>query len=442
MTVKVSTDSKTEADLEARANAALREAMPWLGMAEIRHQLTFSFKLGHKSVKIDGANSSRRQGRLDILIESEGKRLAILELKRPDKPLTTEDVEQGLSYARVLHPRPPIVIVSNGAETRTYATHTGEPLKDGVPSEKAFSDLMTAAMRVADSDLSDAIATLMGPSTDVWMSAVRAATDQTIDELTGGWDDNRSVFTSDFHISRKASSRVLEALRGTRRVVAVEGAPLVGKSHVLREIANRTAESDDIAILLVEASGTAATGIADEVARLLGATVGWRIGAVEARHWLENLGAGEGALLVVAVDGLGLEHEAIRRELEALTAKSVGSRLKFVIEADTSVVDRLWLGETRRKETVFSRRGDRIVVNLLDDDEFKDAVKVLGRVGATFMDGADKADEYRQPWLLRSMAASVAGSPQREQGLVAVLPPLLSLDIFLHARAVRSGRTH
>lgn len=116
--IKVSTEGKTEADLEARANAALRAVMPWLDLAGIKHQLTFSFQLGHKSVKIDGTKTSKRQGRFDVLIESGGKRLAILELKRPDKPLTDQDVEQGLSYARVLHPRPPIVIVSNGADTR------------------------------------------------------------------------------------------------------------------------------------------------------------------------------------------------------------------------------------------------------------------------------------------------------------------------------------
>lgn len=434
MTANVSTDGKTEADLEARANSALLNAMPWLDVAGIRHQLTFSFRLGHRSVKIDGTKSSKRQGRVDILIESGGKRLAILELKRPDKPLTKEDLEQGLSYARILHPRPPLVIVSNGVATRTYATHTGELLKDGVSSEQDFADLVAAAMQVAESDLRDAITTLMGPRSEVWMAAVRAATEQTVDELTGDWTDRQPVFTTDFHFRRKALLAVLEALRGSRRVIAIEGAPLAGKSHVLREIAEDAMEADDMAVLLVEASGTAASGIAEEVARLLGAAVGWRIGAEEARHWMENLGASSGPLLVVAVDGLGLDHDAIRRELEALTAKSIGSRLKFVVEADTSVVDRLWLGETRRKETVFARRGIRIPVKSLDDEEFKDALQALDRVGATFMEGADKADEYRQPWLLRSMAASVAGTPQVRQELVAVLPPLLSVDLFKFVR--------
>ena len=435
MTTTQATIGKTETDLEARANAALQQAMPWLDVTGIKHQLTFSFRLGHKDVEIDGVKSSHRRGRLDILVESGGKRLAILELKKPEQALDEDDVAQGLSYARVLHPRPPIVVVSNGSETCTYATATGRQLEDGLPDEQDFSKLIDAAMKIADSDLRDAITTLMGPGSDVWMAAIRAATEQTLDDMTGDWSDPCPPFTANYHLSRKASREVLTALKGSRRVIAVEGAPLIGKSHVLRELAIRTKHSEEMAVLLVEASGTAAVGIADEVARLLGAAVGWRISTAEAQHWLEQLSSTKGPQLVIAIDGLGLEHDQVRRELEALSARSMGPKLKFVIEADTSVIDRLWCGETRRKETVFARRGERILVERLDDDEFGHALTVLKNKGVTFISGADKADEYRQPWLLRSMAASVIGEPEMARGMMAVLPPLLSLDLFRYTRA-------
>ena len=435
MTATQKTIGKTEADLEVHANAALRDALPWLDVTAIKHQLTFSFQLGHKHVEINGAKTSSRRGRLDILIESASKRMAILELKKPGQALDADDVAQGLSYARVLHPRPPIVIVSNGTDTQTYATETGDLLKHGLPDEQHFAALMDAAMENAHAGRQDAIATLMGPKSDVWMAAVRAASEQTLDELTGDWSDIGSPFTLDFHISRKASAQAMTVLAGTRRVIAIEGPPLIGKSHVLRELVTDTRQSDNVAILLVEASGTAGIGIADEVARLLSGAVGWRISKEEARRWLERLAVSDGPQLVIAIDGLGLEHDHIRHELEALSAQSMGPKVKFVVEADTSVVDRLWKGESRRKKTVFARRGERILVDRLDDDEFGQALKVLEQHDATFMHGADKADEYRQPWLLRSMAASVVEAPERAKGMTAILPPLLSLDLFRHTRA-------
>jgi hypothetical protein len=434
MTAKIATKKKTEAELEARANHALQQAIAWLDRKNIRHQLTFSFKLGHEAVPINGRTSSSRLGRVDMLIEREDERIAIVELKRPGDPLTQDDVEQGLSYARVLHPRPPLVIVSNGRDTRTYATHDGRLLGKGERDEKAFADLTAAALKIAESDVRDAIATLMGPKSDVWMAAVRAASRATLEELSGGWDDPQATFTNGIHFSRKASSAALAALRGPRRVVAVEGVPLVGKSHVLAELTVGTRQADDIAILFVEASGSAATGIADEVAHLLGSALGWRITADEARHWMLSLGRGEGAQLIIAVDGLGLEHDAIRREIEALTAKAIGSRLKFVIEADTAVVDRLWQGETRRKDTVFARRGTRILVDALDDEEFARARTELRKCGVDFMHGANRAEEYRQPWLLKSLLASVVNAPDRPKNSGALLPPLLSLNLFQHVR--------
>ena len=348
MTVQLATKTKTEAELEARTNAALQAALPWLDRKALRHQLTFSFRLGHKTVLIDGKKVSLRQGRVDILIERGKERIAILELKRPGEKLTQQDVEQGLSYARVLHPRPPLVIVSNGDDTRAYATHDGALLGDGDRDEWQFTKLTEAALKIAESDVRDAITALMGPDSDVWMAAVRAASTETLESLSGDWDGLQATLTDGFHIPRKATAKALDALRGARRVIAVEGAPLVGKSHVLAEMAIVTRKAEDIALLFVEASGSAALGIADEIARILGSALGWRITPDEARHWLLLLGGGKGAQLVVAIDGLGLEHDVIRRELEALTAQSSGQRLKFVFEADTAVVDRLWHGETRR----------------------------------------------------------------------------------------------
>ncbi|MCP3732574.1 type I restriction enzyme HsdR N-terminal domain-containing protein [Sphingomonas sp. MG17] len=428
---KITTLGTTEADFEARANAALRAAAPWIDVADVKHQLNFTFKLGKGMVTVDGTKPSHR-GRLDILVEVKGQRLAVLELKRPGNALTQDDIEQGLSYARVLHPRPPIVIVFNGEDTRTYAAHDGK-LLGSVPEEQAFAELIEAAAKIAASDTRDAISTLMGPDSAVWMAAVRLASDQTLEDLTGGWSDRHAPFTRDCHFPRAASRDAQAALRASRRVVVIEGAPLAGKSHVLRELVEGTRQAEDMAVLFVEAAGTAAAGIVEAVARLLSTALGWRITADEARHWLESFGTGKGPMLVIAVDGLGLEHDKICHELETLSAQPVNSRLKFVIEADTSAADRLWLGQSRRKETAFARRGERIAVGLLDDEEFGQACQVLEDAGVTFMTGADKADEYRQPWLLRSMTAHVASLPKLE-GITRILPPLPSLDLFGNVR--------
>ena len=125
MTVKQLTAWPTEADLEAAIHAGLRRAFPWLPAGAIRHQIKFAFSFGRAAIEIDGATSSRAEARADVLLHWGDQALAVLELKRPGAELSQADDAQGLSYARMLHPRPPLVAVTNGDDVRLLETNTG-----------------------------------------------------------------------------------------------------------------------------------------------------------------------------------------------------------------------------------------------------------------------------------------------------------------------------
>ncbi len=127
MTTKTLTTAPTEADLEAEIHHAIARAFPWLGPQSTRHQTKFSFTFGRKVIEIDGAEASRAEARSDIILYEGDRPLAVLELKRAGVPLTQEDDAQGLSYARVLNPSPPLVIVTNGADLRFIETYSGKP---------------------------------------------------------------------------------------------------------------------------------------------------------------------------------------------------------------------------------------------------------------------------------------------------------------------------
>lgn len=134
--------------------------------------------------------------------------------------------------------------------------------------------------------------------------AVRAATRLTLDELSGDWRDLLRPFARDFLIPRAATDRVLAAFRGSRRLVVVEGAPLAGKSSVLRDVAERTAAGDEFGTLLVDA-GRGGAGIFRSLAEILADTLGWFAGL--------NAGDMEGLLALFA------PHMRIRPPLVAST---------------------------------------------------------------------------------------------------------------------------
>jgi hypothetical protein len=95
--------------------------------------------LGHAQIEVDGLAREKAEGRSDLLVFHNDKALAVFELKRPGLPLTDQDRDQALSYARVLHPRPPLVVLSNGADTKIFATHTGDIWQPETPNEEQLA---------------------------------------------------------------------------------------------------------------------------------------------------------------------------------------------------------------------------------------------------------------------------------------------------------------
>ena len=66
---------------------------------------------------------------MDVLVQSlEGRNLFVVEAKAAGSQLTDEDRNQGASYARLLQPMAPFVLVTSGSESDLFDTITLEPL--------------------------------------------------------------------------------------------------------------------------------------------------------------------------------------------------------------------------------------------------------------------------------------------------------------------------
>ncbi|HST62476.1 MAG TPA: type I restriction enzyme HsdR N-terminal domain-containing protein [Longimicrobium sp.] len=424
----------TEADLEARISAALGVAFPWLAPEDFGFQTRFTFQVGRQTVCVDGKTASRVEARSDVLVSHRGEPLAVLELKRPGQPITVADEKQGLSYAALLNPHPPLVVVTNGEETRLLDSYTGQEWKPEHPSEKALTDLVRNAGEIAAARLKDAIAVLLGSGSAVWAPAVRAATEGAIRERSGAWDELLRPFVPDFLIPRAATDTVLAGLKGSRRLIVVEGVPLIGKSSVLRDLAARTAEGDEFAVLLLEAGHG---GVLRALADVLSDALAWPLTPDEARHWLRQLshraGDGRAPTLVLAVDGVGLDHQETRGEVDQLTAGSYGLGLRIVLAADESVADRLMMDG--RSETRIARRAVRVPVLALDDAEFEAAAKLLWDHRFGIARGGQHSGELRIPWVLRSLGARLVAEPEyANEALAGMLPPLIGVELVDIAR--------
>ncbi|MEI6579854.1 MAG: hypothetical protein WCN92_10395, partial [Eubacteriales bacterium] len=90
-----------EATFEANISSILQKNFPFLNKDDIAHQQTFTVKMGQQEIT---NKSKQAKGRLDVLIKYKDKPLAVLELKSPKTKLLKNDIDQAVSYARLLDP--------------------------------------------------------------------------------------------------------------------------------------------------------------------------------------------------------------------------------------------------------------------------------------------------------------------------------------------------
>lgn len=429
----------TEADFEARIAQVLRSVFPWVGDS-LRHQTTFSLRLGHHQVRIDAAKSFRVRGRADILILDGDTPLAVLELKRNDLALSTEDHEQGLSYARLLDPMPPLVAITNGKDTVFLETHSGKNWTPATKSQAAVASLIAEAASVAAADLNHAVGVLLGPKNEIWVSAVRSATASAISELTGDWDGTLP-FVDGFLVPRVATDVVLSHLRDGNRLLMVEGQPMSGKSSVLRDLSKRTSSDSPFVVLYLAIEGSVGTGIFQTLADLLSARLNWHVTAGDAREWVRRLShtaaaaPAVGPILVLAIDGIGFNHTGVRLEVEQLASAVFGKRVRVVLALDESVADALTQRGLRVGKTKLGRDASEVKLGPLNDSEFIVSQTVLHSFLLQLEPGAWSEDGYRVPWLIRAIVGGAVSRDEYNGHNVGVLPPVLGLDVIRLARS-------
>jgi hypothetical protein len=429
MAVQQVTTGPTEGDLEAEIHGALKLAFPWLPPGSIQHQTTFSFSFV-RPLSTSTARSGTKQRPVPTSCSAT---IASLSLKRAGVPLDSDDDAQGLSYARVLHPQPPLVVVTNGSDVRILETHSGQEWQPADNSSEGLSKLIKSAAAVASSDLKAAVSTLMGSDPQIWAQAVRRTTNQTIAELSADWSESLRPFVPAFLIPRAATRSVLDHLRTGRRFVLVEGSPLIGKSNVLRELVQETNKTANFVTLFIEAD--AGSGVIQGIADTLSTTLNWPVNKDEVRNWLVRLSHSGGPALILAIDGIAPKRDVFYQEIEDLSSPSFGPAVRLVVAVDDTVAQSLVVNSTGRKASPIGRRSVRVPVGPLDDEEFPDALKVLWDHRAGIMKGGDKAAEFRLPWVLRAIMGEIVTRPQyADESLAASIPPLLGLELIGHAR--------
>jgi hypothetical protein len=117
-----------EVDISNEENLKQKVVLPdieSLGFAknELEYEKNFSIRLGRNVYCINNCKKKENaKGRLDILCKSGDKNLFVIEVKTVNAKITQDDIDQGISYARLLDQIAPFVLITNGKDTRVMDT--------------------------------------------------------------------------------------------------------------------------------------------------------------------------------------------------------------------------------------------------------------------------------------------------------------------------------
>lgn len=219
--------------------------MPYLAdlgfdKSEIKLEHSFSIRLGKSEHTI--------KGRSDILCKRHGRNLFIIELKNDQISISQEDIDQGISYARLLKDNiAPFTIVTNGRTTRVFDSISRNELT-GASISKQSQFWQNDCTLSSDIDLNIRHAalkrfiSLSGVNLKVFC---KGQVQDRMGSIIGDVDHPYSKFVQKLHVQRKDLETTFETfVNSNGSVFGIVGEAGVGKTNAVCSLALKYLESD------------------------------------------------------------------------------------------------------------------------------------------------------------------------------------------------------
>lgn len=431
-----SKETMNEADFQASIVARIEEALPLL-KGQIRVERYLHLKLGHHEIKINGASAEKQsvKGRSDVVVFLDDVPLVLAELKAPSVKITDDDIDQGLSYARLHQPMVPLVLVTNGnpGSTRFIRTYDGTSVSTEQADAVALRKVLASASELAAESVEGAIRGLLGSEPSVWREMLQRWNFESIVSRSGAVGDFRRSIADKFQIPRDAVKEVTGCLSDGSPVVVLHGPPLAGVTCVMAQLVRNLPE---VPCIYVD-SGSAGD-VLQFIANRLSRELSTGISKDDLRQWL-NTGQSLAGLTLL-IDGAPVG------ALDELLDMAGAGLLNVVFGLDSWTWASLTTRPGRSEETSLARLAREVTLTELSNDEFECACKIIwDDFNATFLSGREFVADLRIPRTLRMVVSQIpAKNPRRtfatasgdEYVTAAVIPPIPTYDILERASSI------
>ena len=180
----------------------------------------FTLKLGKNTIK----KKDYISGRLDILVLLDNEPFIIWELKREKHEITSEEINQAISYSRLTEQITPFTIVSNGDETHIYNTITKKEIK----KDELNTDLVNCSFNEAIKLKKEALVDIICYSNDNLTKFINRINNRELDRLR----DNKYI--KELYVERKnIHDKFNEFLNNDKKIFFINGNSGIGKTNII-----------------------------------------------------------------------------------------------------------------------------------------------------------------------------------------------------------------
>lgn len=208
---------------------------------EIEYESYFSIKLGRQTYDV---KEGSRKAFLDILCKRGTQNLFLIEVKGEAVAISKADVDQGVSYARLLHPIAPFVMVTNGKETIVVDTVSKEILNGTKISSqsKFWSNNCTLS---TDEELNiryEALKNFISLSPENFSIFCQGQVNNNLKSLIGGHKNDKAKYIPEIYTPREGLHDEYEEFlfSSTKTVFAIIAEAGVGKTNAICDLCIRT----------------------------------------------------------------------------------------------------------------------------------------------------------------------------------------------------------
>lgn len=377
----------------------IKYVLPWLKQTgvelhELQLERSFSLKIGRQSIPV-GQTARKRDsvgGRLDILVQRNGRNLLIVETKADDLQLTDDDRDQAISYARLVHPIAPYAVVTNGQEYRLYDVVTKDRIN---PKEIQIRGFEAA---LPDDDISESQSLFLALNPNNLIAFCRSQVVGELRIVKGSLSDDRK-YVPELHVPRgKISQEVKEFYDSPLPGLLLTGQSGSGKTCEMCWVAESLLDSGKPVLFF--------NGIALEagVLEAISAEFSWTFNAsdlpIQVIRRMAKLAGSESLTIVLdAIDEW--IYPSRENHLGSLLRAAENNNVKIILSCKTSAVTQFIFA--RGNPTNICLLTKKIEVGAFSDREFFSAVENYRQAYQFFGAFEDTVlDEARSnPFLLR-----------------------------------------